>query len=354
MRDSCDETDGKRALRARACAMARTGAAHGLALLLLATAMPLAAMQAAAPEVAAPSSAPSSMLERVEQLKPGEYLWAPEVAPAGPVTVIISLPNQRAIAYRNGIPIGVTTVSTGKPGHETPTGIFTILQKHVEHKSNLYDNAPMPYMQRLTWGGVALHAGNLPGYPASHGCVRLPKGFARLLYGVTRIGLTVVITNDAAVPRIAPAPDPLRPTASDIDDVAPAGAVVWRPDRAPQGPVSIVISTADQRMIVLRNGREIGSAPATIDTPLAGTAAYSLHAIDEGGRHWMRLPVPGDAASAGTEAASEEGSRLHVDNDFRRSVIGILAPGDTLLVTGDSLRQGQTGRKTTVLTDDEQ
>ena len=87
----------------------------------------------------------------IESLKPGDYLWAPDIAPSGPVTVIISLKTQRAYTYRNGVPIGVSTVSTGKRGHATPTGIFMILQKQIEHRSNLYSDAPMPFMQRLTW-----------------------------------------------------------------------------------------------------------------------------------------------------------------------------------------------------------
>src|SRR5690606_16039926 len=94
-----------------------------------------------------------SIAETVAKMKPGEFLWAPEVAPAGPVVIIISLETQRAYAYRNGLPIGISTVSTGKKGHATPTGVFTILQKNVDHRSNLYDDAPMPYMQRLTWDG---------------------------------------------------------------------------------------------------------------------------------------------------------------------------------------------------------
>jgi hypothetical protein len=101
----------------------------------------------------------------IEQLKAGEYLWAPQIAPEGPVTMIISVNTQRGYVYRNGVPIGVTSVSTGKKGHETPTGIFTILQKDIDHRSSKYNNAPMPYMQRLTWDGVAMHAGNLPAIP---------------------------------------------------------------------------------------------------------------------------------------------------------------------------------------------
>ena len=81
-----------------------------------------------------------------------------------------------------------TAVSTGRPGHTTPTGSFEILQKRREHYSNLYNNAPMPFMQRLTWDGIALHAGQIPGRPASHGCVRLPLEFARLLFGATQMG----------------------------------------------------------------------------------------------------------------------------------------------------------------------
>lgn len=133
----------------------------------------------------------------LKKLKPGQFLWYPEISPQGPVTVVVSLTEQRAYVYRNGIAIGVATVSTGKRGKETPTGVFTILQKKVEYHSDLYDSAPMPYMQRLTWDGIALHAGNLPGYPASHGCIRLPMAFAKKLYEVTGFSNTTVIISDA-------------------------------------------------------------------------------------------------------------------------------------------------------------
>jgi len=134
----------------------------------------------------------------IATLEPGEYLWNPEVAPEGPVVVVVSLPEQKLHVYRNGLRIGVSTISSGKPGHRTPTGTYPILQKRVEHYSNLYDNAPMPYMQRLTWDGIALHAGRIPGYPASHGCVRLPLEFSKLLYGVTSHGTTVVVADDSS------------------------------------------------------------------------------------------------------------------------------------------------------------
>ena len=134
----------------------------------------------------------------VATLEPGEFLWHPEVAPNGPVVVIVSLPEQRAHVYRNGLRIGVSTVSSGKSGHSTPTGTFPILQKRVEHYSNLYNDAPMPYMQRLTWDGIALHAGRNPGYPASHGCIRLPREFAELLYDVTSHDTMVVVADESS------------------------------------------------------------------------------------------------------------------------------------------------------------
>jgi lipoprotein-anchoring transpeptidase ErfK/SrfK len=124
----------------------------------------------------------------------------PEEALQRGVLIVVSLPSQRAFVFRNGELWGSSRVSTGRSGHETPVGTFPILQKRVHHRSNLYDDAPMPYMQRLTWGGVALHAGRVPGYPASHGCIRLPRSFARDLYRITGFtGTTVVVTDERAV-----------------------------------------------------------------------------------------------------------------------------------------------------------
>ncbi|HEX8257290.1 MAG TPA: L,D-transpeptidase family protein [Allosphingosinicella sp.] len=132
---------------------------------------------------------------------------APEPPPAAPppppppdpdngVRIVISLPLQKAYVFAGGELVDTTPVSTGKRGYETPAGTFPILQKKVHHRSNKYSNAPMPYMQRLTWGGVALHAGSLPGYPASHGCIRLPRSFAKKLYGLTDFNTLVTITRE--------------------------------------------------------------------------------------------------------------------------------------------------------------
>jgi lipoprotein-anchoring transpeptidase ErfK/SrfK len=158
-----------------------------------------------APAVAAPVALPAAIPAAFDPdgIDPGHYVWQPERSPSGPVEIVVSIPQQVAYIYRGGTLIGLTTVSTGRPGHETPTGRFPIIEKQRVHHSNLYNEAPMPFMQRLTMGGIALHAGQIPGHPASHGCVRLPLDFARILFGVTQVGATVHIIDEAPTPASA-------------------------------------------------------------------------------------------------------------------------------------------------------
>ena len=137
------------------------------------------------------------LIAEAASLDAGHYVWHPELAPSGPVEIVVSLPQQRAYIYRANTLIGITTVSTGRAGHRTPTGRFPIMEKHRTHFSSIYDGAPMPFMQRLTNGGIALHAGQIPNYPASHGCVRLPYAMAQNLFGVTQVRSVVHIVNAA-------------------------------------------------------------------------------------------------------------------------------------------------------------
>lgn len=130
-----------------------------------------------------------------DHLKPGQFVWQPELVPSGTVTMTIDLAHQRAYVYRDGVRIGATTISSGKPGYETPTGLFAVLQKDKDHYSKKYHHAPMPYDLRLTWEGISVHGGHVPGYPASHGCVRLPIAFSRALFNEARLGMTVTITD---------------------------------------------------------------------------------------------------------------------------------------------------------------
>ena len=125
-------------------------------------------------------------------LKPGHYLWR-DAAGDGDPRVVISLSDQLAFLYRGSTLVAVSTISSGKPGKDTPTGVFPILEKQRMHRSIKYENAPMPFMQRIDRFGIALHGGNLPGHPASHGCVRLPGEFAAKLFRVTEVGTPVLI-----------------------------------------------------------------------------------------------------------------------------------------------------------------
>lgn len=129
----------------------------------------------------------------VANLAPGDFLWADNIPATGQTRVVIRLTDQLAFVYRGDELVGISTVSTGKADHETPTGTFPILAKEKVHRSQKYDDAPMPYMQRLNQYGVALHGGHLPGYPASHGCIRLPMKFAARLFDLTSTGSAVII-----------------------------------------------------------------------------------------------------------------------------------------------------------------
>jgi hypothetical protein len=291
-----------------------------------------------------------SIQEVVAHLSPGEFVWAPELSAQGPVLLVVNVSTQRAVLFRNGTPIAASTVSTGRPGHETPFGVFTILQKRKEHYSNRYNNAPMPNMQRLTWDGIALHAGKLPGYPDSHGCIRLPKEFSALLFATTTLGMTVIITSIPAVPESSDEPDMV--LTNNLTDQRPLADTKfeWHPKRAAEGMVSVVVSLADQRAIVLRDGVEIGSAAVRVERPDNGAMAYVLRASDETGRHWLKLRFSGEGGSM--EVAPNEGAKFDTSSGFRRALATVLSPGSVILVTPESLTVGSPGSRLTVIEND--
>ncbi len=131
-----------------------------------------------------------------------------------PMMAVVSLSRQRVTVYDARGKMLEAPVSTGQSGYETPTGLYSVIQKNRHHYSNLYENAPMPFMQRITWSGIALHAGALPGYPASHGCIRLPHDFAGQLFELTKMGLRVVVVRDDMLPVDFAHPGLFRPGAS--------------------------------------------------------------------------------------------------------------------------------------------
>ena len=153
------------------------------------------------PALGAPAQSPRPGMQSGD-LAPGTYRWLGEGPWSGPIYMVISIERQMVHVYSGDRLIGMAAVSTGMAGHRTPTGAYPILQKREWHRSNLYSNAPMPFMQRLTWDGIALHAGHNPGYPASHGCIRLPTAFARALFALTRIGTPVEVTQGRLSPAL--------------------------------------------------------------------------------------------------------------------------------------------------------
>lgn len=156
-----------------------------------------------------------------------EVTVLPDVKPEGPLLLSISIKKQRIGVYDAKGLVTEAPISSGRVGYATPTGVFSILEKNKVHHSNLYGGAPMPNMQRITWSGVALHAGDLPGYPASHGCIRLPRGFSAKLFGMTKYGTRVVVTRDPIAPQsfesdklFTALPPEVEPTTADAGTAA--------------------------------------------------------------------------------------------------------------------------------------
>ena len=276
--------------------------------------------------------------------KPGDYVWHPEISPAGPVVIIVSLPEQRMYVYRNGVRIGRSTVSTGKKGHSTPTGMFTILQKKIRHESSIYKGAQLPHMQRLTWTGIAMHAGHLPGYPASHGCVRLPVDFAEKLYSVTRNGTSVIITDDKFAPGETTEPGRLLSgkTGAPSTPALAAGQFEWYPEKAPTGPLSIILSTSDQQAYVYRNGIEIGRAAMSATGLDQGLGSHVYSALDKfdptGRREWISTASFGRTRAPDIQAVAKH---VTIAPEFLERARAMISPGTTLIIT-DVRVSGQT------------
>jgi hypothetical protein len=306
-----------------------------------------------------PADTPFANLEK------GEFIWFGDVARSGPLLMVVSIDEQRAYVYRNGVLTGVSTVSTGKQGHETPTGVFTILQKNKDHFSNIYDNAPMPYMQRLTWGGIALHAGGLPGYPASHGCIRLPSEFARLLFEVTSTGMTVVVASarselaQAAYPGFLAPVNPLGQPATTLP-LMTSESLRWQPDAAPEGPLSAVMSRQSGRVVMYRSGVEIGRARVVFH----GSEPIGTHVLlmVEGAaqtpqrynprrdlQRWVEVNIAGYGERHGQEPDHTIAERIELPPEFVAVVSDLVVPGTTVLVTDELITPATSGPQIDVI-----
>lgn len=183
-------------------------------------------------------------------------------APQGPLVLVVSIRNQRVTVYDASGVVAVSPISSGRVGNPTPMGVYSILEKNKMHYSNLYDSAPMPNMQRITWSGVALHAGVLPGYPASHGCIRLPHGFSQRLYEITKTGARVIVTRDDTPVQSFSHPSLFAATSFVTERAASSGSKV---------------ADASGRTVAAQpnNSSLIGIAAAQAATPNSATAEVS-------------------------------------------------------------------------------
>jgi L,D-transpeptidase-like protein len=287
------------------------------------------------------SSAFAQLVDKqAEQLTNGEFNWYPDRSTGGPIIAIVSLPDQRVYVYRDGVRIAASTCSTGKLGHRTPTGVFKILQKDKNHHSSTYNNAPMPYMNRLTWSGIALHAGQLPGYPASHGCVRLPKEFAELLFGVTKLGMTVVIADDKSQPEEVTHPGMVlgeyaAREFNAVDTAIKATEYSEGRERAPKSP-SVVVSSADKSISVFDNGAVAASGKVEIQNPEKplGERVFSLSGADDqsGLLTWQAARV-GDSAKTADDDNGAALRRIKADLPPREAIRKRLKFGMTIVTT---------------------
>jgi hypothetical protein len=304
-----------------------------------------------------------SIAKKPSTRKPTKHELA-VAAPSGPLQIIVSIASQRVTVYSSGVAVAEAPVSSGTDSHPTPTGVFSIIAKSRFHRSNIYSNAPMPFMQRLTWSGVALHEGILPGYPASHGCIRLPREFAHKLWGMTKLGARVIVAPSDVRPAeiIHPAlfapgrkSIELRPSTADIpvpaepavpaiirvsdalktadaaasandampaqDEPYPGSARKLRPAKSERtdtakapplraGPVSVFVSRKEGRLFVRKGFDTVFDMAVTIRNPgqPLGTHVFTAIELTNGGTgvRWTAISLPGDAVSRRAEAPADQ------------------------------------------------
>jgi hypothetical protein len=318
----------------------------------------------------------------------------PQETPKGPLQIVISIADQRVSLYDNGTLIGQSSVSTGVRRHPTPLGVFSVIGKERWHRSNLYSGAPMPYMQRITQSGIALHAGELPGYPASHGCIRLTNDFAVRLWHLTRRGARVIIARQDVVPveitnphlflsklkttfaspespaigvpdnsnkTVAAMQAPLMSNVdtqviadSQVSGSAPSGA-------APQevNPISVFVSRKLSRLFVRQGFTPLFDVPVKIQNPEEplGTHVFTvLEPQDEGSAvRWSVISIPEQSASAdstkerkvlkqqivetapsatpSSDNANTALDRIEIPQDAIEQISELLIPGSSLIIS---------------------
>jgi hypothetical protein len=323
-------------------------------------------------------------------------------APSGPLQIIISIADQRISVYDNDALIARSSVSTGIPGHPTPLGVFSIISKQRWHRSNIYSGAPMPYMQRITWSGIALHAGVLPGHPASHGCIRLKNDFAIRLWRLTKRGTRVIIAPDdirpvetahpnlfVSKPKAASGPPesraaieynaamtvapvhPLSTLNADVQQVTDLQAPgSMRAAVAPRkvAPVSIFVSRKSSKLFVRQGLTPLFDIPVRIQDPeqSQGTHVFTVTGFQKEGEtlRWTVVsmpekspPTPSNRRARGKQIvetttpvsspdkANAALDRIEIPQDVVERISELLTPGSSLIVS-DYAISGETGKDT--------
>ena len=311
----------------------------------------------------------------------------------GPLQIVISIADQRVSLYNNGILIGRSSVSTGVRRHPTPLGVFSVIEKERWHRSNIYSGAPMPYMQRITWSGIALHAGQLPGYPASHGCIRLTNDFAIQLWHLTKRGTRVIIARQDVVsveitnphlfvskPKTASGSPDSRIIAvadsgnkitaatpasliSNVDTKEISDSQVAGP--APSGaapqkaiPISVFVSRKLSRLFVHQGFTPLFDVAVKIQNPeeLLGTHVFTVMEPENEGSavRWTVVSIPEQGTSADTtkerkapkqqviearpsvqssDNADTALNRIEIPEDVVERISELLTPGSSLILS---------------------
>ncbi|WP_407112534.1 L,D-transpeptidase family protein [Bradyrhizobium sp. LMG 9283] len=211
--------------------------------------------------------------------------------PQGPLVIVVSIDRQKVTVYDSNGVFAESPVSTGMKGHSTPMGVFSVIQKHKFHHSNIYSGAPMPYMQRITWSGVAMHAGVLPGYPASHGCIRMPMAFAMKMWNWTRMGARVIVAPGQMSPqsfshpllasmRVPPQPAASLEPPTNVSDKADKGAAETKTVETKTASADSVLELRTSVGHAVMSDVTIGNAPARDEAAAPADNAKTAEASD--------------------------------------------------------------------------
>ena len=323
----------------------------------------------------------------------------PEVAPKGPLQIIISIADQRVSVFDNGVLIARSSVSTGTRGHPTPLGVFSVISKQRWHRSNIYSAAPMPYMQRITWSGIALHAGVVPGHPASHGCIRLKNDFAIRLWHLTKRGTRVIVAHDDVQPveitnphlfkpkAVSGSPEFQAATVAGISTAAethgslvsnaetPEATSLPVPSSAPAGgapkkmvPISVFVSRKLSKLFVRQGFSPLFDVAVKIENPEEPLGTHVFTAMEfqsegaairwtvvsipdefpriEGATKEREAPVKQTALSVPSpDKANAVLNRIEIPRDTVERISKLLTPASSLIISDNGFSH-ETGKDT--------